>query len=120
MLTSGVMLLHDSACPHTAAHTQALREHFNLELFVHSLYSPDLTPSDYRLFTYLMNWLESQGFNSNGELMEDVKTWLSSQVADFFDTGIQKLIPQYDKCLNSGGDYVVKYVFFIYNNFFFS
>jgi hypothetical protein len=29
-------------------------------------------------------------------------------VADFFDTGIQKLIPQHDKCLNSGGDYVEK------------
>jgi hypothetical protein len=36
------------------------------------------------------------------------KTWLSSQVADFFDTGIEKLIPQYDKCLNSSSDYVEK------------
>jgi hypothetical protein len=33
------------------------------------------------------------GFNNNEELMEGVKTWLSSQVADFFDTGIQTLIP---------------------------
>jgi hypothetical protein len=40
--------------------------------------------------------------------MKGVKTWLSSQVAHFFDTGIQKLIPGYDKCLNSGGDYVEK------------
>jgi hypothetical protein len=38
--------------------------------------------------------------------MEDVKMWLSSQAADFFDTGIQKLIPQYDKCLKSVGDYM--------------
>jgi hypothetical protein len=37
-----------------------------------------------------------------------VKTWLSSQVVDFFDTGLQKLIPQYDKCLNSSSDYVEK------------
>jgi hypothetical protein len=41
-------------------------------------------------------------------LMEGVKTWLSSQAADFFDTGMQKLIPWYDKCLNSGGDYIEK------------
>jgi hypothetical protein len=34
--------------------------------------------------------------------------WLSPQVADFFDTGIQKLSPQYDKCLNSSGDYIEK------------
>jgi hypothetical protein len=47
------------------------------------------------------------GFNSNEELMDGVKTWLSSMAADFFDTGMQKLIPQY-KCLNSGSDYVEK------------
>jgi hypothetical protein len=39
--------------------------------------------------------------------MEGVKTQLRSQAADFFDTGIQRLIPHY-KCLNSGGDYVEK------------
>jgi hypothetical protein len=50
----------------------------------------------------------SQRFKNN-ELMEGVKTWLSSQAADFFDTGTQKLIPRY-KRLNSGGDYVEKYV----------
>jgi hypothetical protein len=39
--------------------------------------------------------------------MEDVKMWLSSHAADFFDTGIQKLISRY-KYLNFGGDYVEK------------
>jgi hypothetical protein len=28
--------------------------------------------------------------------MEGVEMWLSSQAADFFDTGIQKLIPWYE------------------------
>jgi hypothetical protein len=40
--------------------------------------------------------------------MEVVKTWLSSQAADFFHISIQKLTPPYDKCLYSGGDYVEK------------
>jgi hypothetical protein len=57
----------------------------------------------YHLFTYLKNWLRSQSFNSNEELMEG-----SSQAADLLNTGIQKLIPRYDKCLNSGSDYVEK------------
>jgi hypothetical protein len=35
MLTSGVVLLHDNACPHTVARTRALLEHFNWELFDH-------------------------------------------------------------------------------------
>jgi hypothetical protein len=38
------------------------------------------------------NWLGSQCFNNN-ELTEGVKTWLSSQAADFYDTGIQNLFP---------------------------
>jgi hypothetical protein len=33
------------------------------------------------------------GIRNNEELMEGVKMWLSSMAADFFDTGIQKLIP---------------------------
>jgi transposase len=94
MLTSGVVLLHDNACLHTAAHTRALLEHFNWELFDHQPYSPDIAPSNYHLFTNLKNRLQSQRISSNEELIEDVKTRLSSQVADFFDTGIQKLIPR--------------------------
>jgi polysaccharide deacetylase 2 family uncharacterized protein YibQ len=46
------------------------------------------------MFTYLKNRMGSQRFNNNEELMEGVKTWLSSQAADFFDTGIQKLMPR--------------------------
>jgi hypothetical protein len=85
---------------------RALLDHFNSELFYYPSYSPGLAPSGYHLFTHLKKWLGSQHFENN-EFMEDVKTWLSSQAADFFDTGLQKLISRY-KCLNSGGDYVEK------------
>jgi hypothetical protein len=52
--------------------------------------------------------LGSQRFNNNEELMEGVKTWLNSQAAGFIDRGIQKLIPHYNKSLNSGNDYPEK------------
>jgi histone-lysine N-methyltransferase SETMAR len=51
------------------AHTTALLEHFNFELFDHPPYSPDLAPGNFHLFTYLKNWLRSQRFNNNQELM---------------------------------------------------
>jgi histone-lysine N-methyltransferase SETMAR len=51
MLTSGVVLLHDNAYPHSAARTRALLVHFSWELFDHPPYSPDLAPSEYHLFT---------------------------------------------------------------------
>jgi histone-lysine N-methyltransferase SETMAR len=65
MLTYGVAALHDNSHPHTAACTQALLEHFNWELFDHPTYSPDLALSNYHLFTYLKNWMESQRFSNN-------------------------------------------------------
>jgi hypothetical protein len=111
MLTHGVrvVFLNDSVRPHTAARSRALLENFDWELFDHPLYSHDLALRDYHLFAYLKNWLGSQSFNSN-ELMEGVKTWLSSQATDFSDTGLHNLIPRYDSCLNSGGDFVEKYL----------
>jgi hypothetical protein len=81
MPTSSVVLLYDNARPHTAACTRALLDHFNCELFDHLPCSPDLTPSNYHQFTYLKNWLLSQHFKSNEELMESVKAWLSSQAS---------------------------------------
>jgi hypothetical protein len=57
-------------------------------LFDHPPDSPDLAPSNFHLLTCLKNWLSSQHFNNNEELMEGVKMWLSSQAADFFETGV--------------------------------
>jgi hypothetical protein len=93
MLTYGAAFLHDDACPHTAARTQALLEHFNWELFDYPLYSHDFAPSDYHLFTYLKNWLGSQRFSNNEKLMEGVKKCLSSQATDLFDIGYKNLFP---------------------------
>jgi histone-lysine N-methyltransferase SETMAR len=91
MLTPSVVLLHDNAHLHTSASTRALLE--QLELIDHPPYSPDIALSDYHLITYLKKWLRTQCFNNN-ELMEGLNEWLCSQAEDFFDTGIQKLIPQ--------------------------
>jgi hypothetical protein len=64
MLPSAVVVFHDNArlSTSTAAHIQALLEHFNYQLFDQPPHSPDLTPIDYHLFTYLKNWLGSQHF----------------------------------------------------------
>ena len=39
---------------------------------------------------------------------EEVMTWFKGQAADFYDSGIQKLVPRLNKCLDSDGDYVQK------------
>jgi len=45
-----VCLLHDNACPHTAAVTIATLEEIHREVLPHLAYSPDLAPSDFYLF----------------------------------------------------------------------
>jgi hypothetical protein len=42
------------------------------------------------------------------EMKKTVKDWFSGLAADFHDAGIQKLVTQYDECLNLHGDYVEK------------
>lgn len=41
---------------------------------------------------------------TNEELVDEVKNWLDTVVALFFDEVLEKLVPQYDKCMNLDGD----------------
>jgi histone-lysine N-methyltransferase SETMAR len=107
MLSRGIVMLHDNARPHTAATTQGFIATFSREQFDHSPYSPDLAPSDFHVFLYLKTFLGGLLFHDN-EVKEAVNTWFASQVASFYNAGIEKLVPCYDRCLNSGGNYVKK------------
>lgn len=108
LLTSGVLLLHDNARPHSAIQTQNLIRSFGWEQIDHPPYSPDLAPSDFHLFRYLKEFLGGKRFETDDEVKETVEDWLSSQAADFYDIGIKKLVERYDKCLNKNGNYVEK------------
>jgi len=37
-----------------------------------------------------------------------VMTWFKRLAANFYDSGIQKLVPRLNKCLDNAGDYVKK------------
>jgi hypothetical protein len=99
---------HNTARRHTAARTNALIKLFNWEIFDHPPYSPDLAPSDYHLFTKMKVWLATQRLHTIEELMNGVSNWLHNLAVPFFDEGLQKLVPWYNKCLNVNGNYVEK------------
>jgi len=40
------------------------------------------------------------------EVQEEVMTWFKGQAADFYDSGIQKLVPGLNKCLDNASNYV--------------
>jgi histone-lysine N-methyltransferase SETMAR len=70
------------------------------------LYSLDLAPSDFHVFLHQKTYLGGRRFHNDSEVKEAVHTLFAWQAASFYDTGIQKLVPRYDKCLNNGRNYV--------------
>ena len=42
------------------------------------------------------------------EVQEEVMTWFKGPAADFYGSGMQKLVPILNKCLDNAGDYVEK------------
>jgi hypothetical protein len=54
--------------------------------------------------------LAGKKFDDDDEVQEEVMTWFKGQTADFYDSGIQKLVPRLNKCLENAGDFVDNYV----------
>jgi hypothetical protein len=59
------------------------------------------------VFLHLKTFLGGWWFHDE-EVKEAVNTWFAYEAASFYDAGIQKPVPRYDTCLNSGGNYVEK------------
>jgi hypothetical protein len=74
----------------------------------HLPHSPDLVPSDFHLFLHLKKFLGGKRFDNDDDLKDAVQKWLTSQAPAFYEKGVQKHVPRYDKCLNNGGEYVEK------------
>ena len=85
-----------------------IRFQFNWDILDHPPYSPDLGPSDFHLFIHLKKHLTGQKFDDDDEVQEEVMTRFKVQAADFYNLGIQKLVPRLNKCLENAGEYVEK------------
>jgi len=57
---------------------------------------------------HLKKNLAGKKFDDDDEVEEEVLTWFKGQAADFYDSGIQKLVPRLNKRLDNAGDYVEK------------
>jgi hypothetical protein len=56
----------------------------------------------------LKKHLAGQKFHEDEEVKNEVTTWLRAQAAEFYDIGIQNLLPRLNKCIDKDGDYVEK------------
>jgi len=81
MLSVNILLLHDNTRPHSAVQTQDLITSFKWEQMDHPRCSPDLAPSDYRLFLHPKKFLGGKRFDDDDDLKDAVQKWLTSQAA---------------------------------------
>ncbi|GBM61069.1 Mariner Mos1 transposase [Araneus ventricosus] len=104
-LSNGVILLHDNARPHTANAVKTTLQQFRWETLEHPPYSPDLSPCDFHIFGPLKQAIRGHRFTTDDEVCDWVQAWTRQQPTSFFKDGIDRLVPQWDKCANSFGDY---------------
>ena len=97
--------------PHTVRQSRHLLQEFGWEVFNHPPYNSDLAPTDFHLFLHLKKFLSSQRQRfQNDEQAEVSVTVVPIPGGKLLRHRIQKLVPRYDKCLNSEGEYVEKYL----------
>ena len=91
LLSTGVLLQHDNAWPHTAHSTVATIQDLSFECLSHPPYSPNLAPSDFHVFGPLKEAMGGKSFRSDEEVQQAVHQWLCSQPKAFFSRGIHAL-----------------------------
>jgi histone-lysine N-methyltransferase SETMAR len=84
LLSTGVLLQHDNARPHTACVRAATIEDTRFECLPHPLNSPDLAPSDYHIFGPLKEVISGKTFHSDEEVQEAVQQWQHTRPKNFF------------------------------------
>jgi len=83
-VTKEVLFLHDNAPAHRALATQKKLAYLGFQCLVHPLYSPDLAPSDYNLFSGLKKQMKGRHFSSDAEVIAASETWYNGQTSEFF------------------------------------
>jgi hypothetical protein len=71
-------------------------------------HSPDLASSDFHLFGKLKGHLSGKRFDSDHEVENETRNWLTNLDANFYADAILKLVSRWDKYLNLFRDYVEK------------
>ena len=84
LLSTGILLQHDNARPHTASSTVATIQDMSFECLPHPPYSPDLAPSDFHVFGPLKEAMGGKSFGSDEEVQQAVHERLHSSQKTFF------------------------------------
>lgn len=107
-LTKGVILLDDNAPVHRAAVALDALHRLQWSRLNHPPYSPDLAPSDFRVFPDLKKTLKGKRFEDENELKTAVMRWLDEQPKSYWEKAINDCRQRWQVCFNRDGSYVEK------------
>jgi histone-lysine N-methyltransferase SETMAR len=82
-LSTGVLLQHDNAQPHTSLSTVATIRDLPFESLPHPPYSPDIARRDFRVFGAIKQAMGGKNFRSDEDVQQEVHDWLHSQTKEF-------------------------------------
>jgi len=100
-----LIFLHDNAPSHTSTMVQNYLETFNWEVLPYPVYSPDLAPSDYHLFSSMDHVLAERHFDSYEDVRKWLDEWFASKDEEFFWHDIHKFLERWEKCIVSESKY---------------
>ncbi|GFO39389.1 histone-lysine N-methyltransferase SETMAR [Plakobranchus ocellatus] len=83
-------------------------ERYGWEILPHPAHSLDLAPSDFHLFGPLKRHLGGMAFETEDDLISELRNWFDNLDVDFFRVGINSLLSRWQKWIHLRGDYVEK------------
>ncbi|GFN88469.1 histone-lysine N-methyltransferase SETMAR [Plakobranchus ocellatus] len=108
LLRRGVVLQHDNATAHSANLTQQWLQRNCWEIFPPPAHSPDLAPTDFHLFGPLKRHLGGMAFETEDDLISELRNWFDNLDVDFFRVRINSLLSRWQKRIDLHGDYIEK------------
>ena len=103
--TRDFFLLHDNAPAHSAAKIRQFLTQKQVATLNHILYSPDLSPPNYFLFSKVKLQPKSTRFDSIEEIQKAVTDQLNKIPAEDFSNAMKKLGTCANLCITSNGSY---------------
>lgn len=97
--------LHDNATPHTARKTKRKLDSLGWIVLPHPPYSPDLAPTDFKLFRSLANALREKSFATEEEIRAFIEAFFASKSSGFFVRGFTELPEKWEDVIEYEGEY---------------
>jgi len=77
------------------------------DVLPHPPYSPDLASSDFHLFRFLQNSLNSKTFASEDFIKQQLNKFLAEKDGKFYERDIMKLPGRLQKVIKQNGQYII-------------